>query len=84
MHRLRLEQQVVERLLEQGTDFGEGPVVTGGDGSGCTHGEDSFDACMAPFVGEPRHAGGQAQGHHKWLYDAVNPTQGTGLHLINI
>ena len=23
MHRLRLEQQVVERLLEQGTDFGE-------------------------------------------------------------
>ncbi|OPF46123.1 hypothetical protein C534_21198 [Pseudomonas aeruginosa P49] len=28
MHRLRLEQQVVERLLEQGTDFGEGPVVT--------------------------------------------------------
>ncbi|AVJ97372.1 hypothetical protein CSB92_2857 [Pseudomonas aeruginosa] len=41
--------------------------MTGGDGSGCTHGEDSFDACMAPFVGEPRHAGVRLKGHHKWL-----------------
>ena len=39
VHRLRLEQEVVEGLLEERLHFGEGPVVAGGDGCGCTHGE---------------------------------------------
>ncbi|MOA19761.1 hypothetical protein D3C78_1401660 [compost metagenome] len=37
VHGLGLEQQVVEGLFEQGTDFGKGPVVAGGGGCSCTH-----------------------------------------------
>ena len=35
---LGLEQQVVERLLEQRLDLGEGPIVTGGGGDAGAHG----------------------------------------------
>ncbi|MCY1458780.1 hypothetical protein D9M71_761940 [compost metagenome] len=42
MRHLRLEQQVVERLLEQGADLGESPVVAGGLGCGGSHGSASL------------------------------------------
>ncbi len=38
MHGLRLEQQVVEGLLEERLDLGEGPVVAGNGSGGGAHG----------------------------------------------
>ncbi|MNG03349.1 hypothetical protein D3C84_864260 [compost metagenome] len=80
---LGLEQQVVERLLEQSLHLGEGPVVTGSDGCGCTHGGFLRRLQGASCRGYPDwESGNSGSGHHNLSCDAVNHKLGTGLHLI--